>query len=131
MSYQETYENDIVKRSGAQTKYKIVTLCRGGQVRSVGLKYILHYKYGHDVIACGWESNSEETRNMLYKWADYIIIMQPQFEQYVPEKYKQQDSGARKLICYDVGEDRYGYAFHPELQKALDWSIIKHGIFNK
>lgn len=66
---------------------------------------------------------------MLYKWADYIIIMQSKFEKYVPDKYKFNESGERKLFAYDVGEDRFGYAFHPELQKMLDGMIQNHGLF--
>lgn len=36
-----------------------------------------------------------------------------------------------KLFCYDVGEDRFGYAFHPELQIIVDNLIQKHGLFNQ
>lgn len=131
MEYQEPYENDKANKKVAGAKYKIVTMCRGGQIRSVGAKYILHYKYGHDVIACGYESNTQETREMLYDWADYIIIMSKDFEQYVPDKYKTNSSGARKLYLYEVGEDRYGNPFHPELQWQLDKIINKHGLFNQ
>ena len=67
---------------------------------------------------------------MLYGWADYIVIMQPQFEKYVPEEFHEKD-GERKLFCYDVGEDTYGYAFHPELGKKLIKVIEQHGLFNK
>lgn len=129
MSYKEPYEEDLKNQKTAKKNFKILTLCRGGQVRSVGAKYILSYKYGHDVIACGWESNSESTRELLYQWADYIIIMESKFEQYVPDKYKFNEAGERKLFCYDVGEDRFGYAFHLELQKILDGMIKKHNLF--
>jgi predicted protein tyrosine phosphatase len=109
---------------------KVVTMCQGGQVRSVGMKFLLSYKYGHDVIPCGWESNTLETREMLFKWADYIVIMQSNMEKYVPECYHN-DGDRRKLYCFDVGEDRFGSAFHPELQKMLDSMIVKHGLFNR
>lgn len=36
-----------------------------------------------------------------------------------------------KLLCYDVGVDRFGYAFHPELLTLADNMIIQHGLFNK
>ncbi len=99
-------------------KYKIVTICRGGNVRSVGAKYILHYKYGHDVIACGYESNTQETREMLYDWADYIIIMSKDFEQYVPDKYKTSSSGARKLYLYEVGGGSLWKSISPRIAVA-------------
>lgn len=107
---------------------KIVTMCQGGHVRSVALKYLLTYKYGHEVIACGWESNSPETRNILFKWADYIVIMQKEFEKYIPECHHNNE-GRRKLYCYDVGEDRYGNPFHPELQDGIISMIEQHGLF--
>ena len=112
---------------------KILTVCRGGHVRSVGLKYLLHYgvEERHDVIACGYESNTQETREMLYSWADYIVVMQPHFAEYVPEKFHNSEDGARKLFCYDVGEDRFLNPFHPELQGSLKQMITKHKLFTK
>jgi predicted protein tyrosine phosphatase len=109
-------------------KYKVVTVCQGAHVRSVALKYLLTYKYGHEVLACGWESNTAETRNMLFEWADIIVIMQKEFEKYVPEQYHNKGD-ERKLYSYDVGEDRYGNPFHPELQEGLIQMIEKHGLF--
>ena len=113
-----------------QARLKVVTMCQGGHVRSVGLKYLLRYKYGHDVIACGWEGNTEETRDLLFSWADYIVVMQASMVQHVPTKHHQRDDQSRKLFCYDVGEDRYGNPFHPELQSALKGMIERHGLFS-
>lgn len=109
---------------------KVVTMCQGGHVRSVALKYLLRYQNTppHDVIACGWEGNSPETRAMLFAWADVIVIMQLQF---VPEQFHTRPDGSRKLFCYDVGEDRFGTAFHPELQAMLKEMVTRHGIFAK
>lgn len=125
---------------------KILTICRGGQVRSVALKYLLHYSnYGqHDVLACGVESNTQETREMLYEWADIIIVMTPEFAKFVPEKYHTKwvltpnstrgyKDGAeeRRLYCFNVGEDRFMNPFHPELQAMLKHMIEKSGLFQK
>ena len=110
---------------------KIVTMCQGGQVRSVGLKFLLTYRYRHEVIACGWQSNSPGTRELLFRWADYIIIMQPCMEQHVPLIYHNREDGTRKLFCFDVGPDNYGNPFHPRLLEALDAMVRKHGIFDK
>ncbi len=100
-------------------------MCQGGQVRSVGLKFLLRYKYGHDVIACGYEANTPETLAMLFEWAEQIIILQPGFIEYVHKEYKW------KTICYDVGPDNYGNPFHPGLQAILDGLITQHGFFNR
>lgn len=106
-------------------KYKILTMCAGGNVRSVALKYLLKYKYGHEALACGQDANSAETIDLLCNWADYVIVMTEEYEKFVPEKYK------GKLLCYDVGVDRFGYAFHPELLGLSDRLIEIHGLFNR
>lgn len=106
-------------------KYKILTMCAGGNVRSVGLKYLLKYKYGHESLACGQDANSTETIDMLCNWADYVIVLTEDYKKFVPEKYKE------KLLCYDVGADRFGYAFHPELMSLCEKMIVEHGLFNK
>lgn len=108
---------------------KVLAMCQGGHVRSGGLKYILTYKYGHEVLACGWQSNSWQTREMLCDWADAIVIMQGEFIQYVPPKYAK--TNIKPIICYDVGPDNYGNPFHPRLQNSLDSMIQKHGFFVK
>jgi len=110
---------------------KIVTMCQGGHVRSVALKYILRYLNAghHDVIACGWEGNTLETRRMLFDWADVIVIMEPQFEEHVPSEFHCKADGTRRLFCYNVGPDRFGTPFHPELQDLLMSMIKQHGLF--
>lgn len=106
-------------------KYKILTICAGGNVRSVGLRYLLHYKYGHEVLACGQDANNSETIDILCNWADYVIVVAEEYLFVVPEKYKS------KLLCYNIGPDRFGYAFHPELLDISDKLINEHGLFNK
>lgn len=105
-------------------------MCHGGHVRSVALKYLLHYhcEPSHDVIACGVHSNSPETREFLYEWADIIIVMTEDILPSVPEKFRFK-GGDRKLFLYEVGVDRFGNAFHPELQNILINIINQHGLF--
>ncbi len=102
---------------------KIVTQCRGGNVRSVAAKFLLHVKYGHDVLACGFEFNTPETVKMLCEWADYIVVMKDEFCKEIPIEFKD------KMVCYHVGPDRFGYAFHPELQQMIDTMIKEHKLF--
>ena len=104
---------------------KILTMCAGGNVRSVGLKYLLKYKYGHEALACGQDANSPETIEMLCSWADHIIAVTQDYIKFIPEKYH------NKLHVYDIGVDRFGYAFHPELLGGFNKMIEEHGIFNK
>lgn len=109
---------------------KIVTVCHGGNVRSVGLKFLLRYKYGHDAVALGTDGNSQEIKDILFGWADYIVLLEPSMEDVVEEEFKTKGDGSRKLFCYNVGPDRFGYAFHPELISILDTKIKEHGLFN-
>ncbi len=104
---------------------KILTMCAGANVRSVGLKYLLKYKYGHEALACGQDANSAETIDMLCNWADYVIVVAEEYLKFVPEKYKD------KLLCYNIGADRFGYAFNPEMLTIFNNMIIEHGKFNK
>lgn len=100
-------------------------MCAGGLVRSAALKYILKYRYGHESLACGQDANSAETIEMLCNWADYILVVTQDYLKFVPEQYQ------NKTFCYEIGEDRFGYAFHPELIDIADKLIIQHGLFNK
>lgn len=78
---------------------KVLTMCQGGNSRSVGMAFLLKYKYNIDAIACSWEKNSPETLKMLFEWADNILIMESNFEKYIPNEYK------HKIRITDVGED--------------------------
>lgn len=94
-------------------------MCQGGNSRSVGCAFLLKYQYGVDALACGWEKNSKETLNLLFSWADYIIIMQGIFAQYVTEEYH------KKLIIVDVGEDIWFNSLHPDLLKRCNEILQK------
>ena len=87
-------------------------MCEGGNVRSVGLGYLLK-EAGQDTIACSWRFNTPETIDQLCEWADKIVIMQEHFQTYIPRKHR------HKLRCVDVGEDKFGNPFHPDLQRGL------------
>ena len=95
-------------------KQRILTICQGGNVRSVALGYLLKERYGFDAIACGWMWNTHETIGMLCEWADAVIILQDEFKQHVPKKYH------AKLSLLDVGPDRWFNSLHPELLGILD-----------
>ena len=55
----------------------------------------------------------------------YVVIMQREFKQHVAPRFH------GKLFAYDVGPDRFGNPFHPELQSAIDSMIRQHGLFLK
>lgn len=72
----------------------------------------LHLKtFGHDAIAVSYDWNGDEVLDMLYDWADKIIVMRNKFLDRVPSKYSD------KIVMCDVGEDIWGNPLHPELQR--------------
>lgn len=92
---------------------KILTMCQGGNVRSVALAARLKGLHGHDAVACSWEFNTPETIKMLCQWAEMIVVMEAVFVKYIPVEF------GKKIHYCDVGPDRWGSAFHPELQDII------------
>lgn len=88
---------------------KILTICEQGNNRSVTFAHCLKY-WKHDVIPVGVKTNSKETLDMLYKWADLIILTFKSLELHIPEEHK------AKIKLFDVGEkDIYPRPFNKEL----------------
>lgn len=92
-----------------KTHMKVLCLCAGGAVRSVTLAFVLKYEYKIDAIAASLEKNSEDTLEMLYKWADRIIVVQVGMEDNIPVEHLE------KTLCLDIGPDRWGASLHQEL----------------
>ncbi len=89
---------------------KFVTVCEGGNVRSVCMA--LHLKDGrNEAIATGWRFTTPDTFKTLNNWADHFILMEPHFLDKVPDEIKS------KCLFVDVGVDRYGNPFHSELME--------------
>lgn len=85
---------------------KILTVCDQGNNRSVQFAHLLKY-WKHDVIPVGVTTNTLETLEMLYKWADVIILTDR--VQNIPSEYED------KVKVFDVGADTYPRPFNPEL----------------
>lgn len=99
---------------------KAICLCEHGNSRSVVCSYILKEKYGVDSLSCGFRTNSKETLEMLFEWADIIILMQADFIRVVPIKYH------HKVHVIDVGPDRW-FVLHivTDLIAKIDDSLTK------
>lgn len=100
---------------------KMVCMCQGGNSRSVACAFLMKYEYGHDALSLSWQANSDETKNMLFDWADAIIVMTEDFTQYVPTKYW------AKLAVVDVGDDIWGNGLHPDLLNKIR-GLLKNGL---
>lgn len=101
---------------------RILCVCAGGNVRSVALAYILKRIYNYDALSCGIKANSQYTLEYLYKWADRIVIMQDKFKVLIPNRFHP------KIVTYDVGEDIWNDAKHPELIDKLYRCISRNKI---
>lgn len=97
---------------------KIVTVCRGGNVRSVATKLVLqNLNLNHQVIAIGHDNTDDETKKLLFEWADDIVFLVPEFSNHWLAQRKYQD----KINILDVGNDIWGNPFDKKLiNKIID-----------
>lgn len=103
---------------------KIITVCKEGNNRSVQFSHLLKYKYRADVLPIGVDSCSPETQEMLYKWADYIIVTDAALLPLPVEGYES------KIKLWDVGADSYPRPFNEELYEIAK-RIIKENPLEK
>lgn len=101
-------------------KKKFLTVCEGGNVRSVSMAYTLKYDFSQDAIAFSFAKNSDEALKLLADWADYIVCMEPKFT-------SRFEAWKAKVRVVDVGPDRWGNPLHSELYNivapvAQDWA---------
>lgn len=88
----------------------ILTVCEQGNNRSVQFMQLLRYKYlGSDVLPMGINSFTDETKKMLFDWADHIILTDKRFRNMIEPAYNS------KVKVWDVGPDTYPRPFNPEL----------------
>lgn len=88
---------------------KVLTICERGNSRSVALAWLLKDGMGFDAVAMGIRAASGDTKQMLYKWADKIILVDKDFLPEVPQEFHD------KLQVWEVGKDRYFRGFEPDL----------------
>lgn len=91
---------------------KVLCICEHGNVRSVALAYLIKTIYKHEAIAIGWATTSDETRLMLYDWADMIVGL------VMPKKIVR-GWNVDKFRFLDVGPDVWHDPFNQELQHKL------------
>jgi hypothetical protein len=92
---------------------KVLCLCEGGNVRSVALAAELK-ACGQDAMAAGLRRNSSETLDLLFGWADTIVVMSSELKAQWGTRYD-----LRQAIVVEVGRDVYGRANHPDLKAVV------------
>lgn len=107
---------------------KILTVCEGGNVRSVGMAWTLKNQ-GHNAVAVGSmyafaSHNDRQPGFMLCQWADVIIPMADYILKGTPIP---QDCVHKVKVC-DVGQDTYGNPFHPNLQEQISAWLKESGL---
>lgn len=95
---------------------KILCVCDQGNNRSVTFAHLLKYK-GYETLSAGLQTNSPETLELLFMWADFIIITA--VDQVIPAEF------VPKVILMDVGPDTYPRPFNKELYSQAKWLINK------
>jgi hypothetical protein len=92
---------------------KILTVCLGGQVRSVAMANYLIANFGINAVPQGTANPFPGNFNWYTQWADKIIVMQPEYAERCP---------AEKVLICDVGPDTWGNPGNVDLeQKIKDW----------
>lgn len=104
---------------------KILCLCHRGNSRSVALAWILKEERGHEAIASGVDVIGEDTRKMLYDWAEKIILVDKRYEHWIPTEYR------KKLWIWDVGRDSYFNGFDKKLIKKFNRYIDEYKLENE
>ena len=98
---------------------KILTVCEGGNTRSVTLATLLKYYHGgHDALAMSWAKQGDDTKKMLYTWANRILVVDQWLYDEVRaelEKWKFSYDLHYNLVLIPIGQDRWGQSMHPGL----------------
>lgn len=76
------------------------------------MAYTLKYNFNQEAVPVSYAKLSQQSLDYFSKWADKIILMQPQFE----DKFK---GWKEKLVILDVGPDRWLNPLHSEIQKIV------------
>ena len=98
---------------------KILTVCNGGNCRSVTLASMIKQK-GVEAIPIGVRTSSKETIKLLADWADTIVIVADgHVKGKFPNGYK------NKLVYMYIGKDKWEQAMHPELVKRIKKALKK------
>lgn len=87
---------------------RILCVCHAGTVRSGAMAFYLKH-CGHDALALSSKYNSEETKHLLYEWAEKILVMDYTLIFTIPQEYQ------LKVINTNVGNDVWQNPLHPDL----------------
>ena len=87
------------------SRRRYVFVCDAGNVRSYSLCVAMKRK-GHEAINVGRKNLSRASFLALGAWATHVVITKPEMIESIPDELR------AKLSCANIGEDRWGMAFH-------------------
>jgi hypothetical protein len=98
---------------------KILCTCARGIIRSTSLAWILKQR-GHDTVAFGWGTHSDDTKEYMYRWADKIIV--------VDDRVKIPDEWAEKVLTLEVPSGIYQNPLDSKLLQIMQKLMDDNGI---
>ncbi len=94
---------------------KILTVCWAGDNRSVHLARLLKETKRQEAIAVGLYHTTRSTRQMMYEWADKIILLVPGKKHWIPEEFYP------KLEVWEgFDPDIWPFSLNPDLRQLLE-----------
>lgn len=107
-------------------KKKILTVCNGGNCRSVALAEMLKGTYNCEAISSSTYWLSHQTMEMLCEWADLILLVEP-WDAKLPEPdltyWKKSPAWmakyAYKRKVFPLGPDAWGHAKYDEMKNKI------------
>lgn len=104
--------SEVTGRNRVFLLMKILTVCAGGNCRSVTLATLLKFEWKHDAIAASVNKNGDELFNLLIAWCNRILTV----DTGVHEKFLTRfPHAADKTTLLNIGQDRWGMSMHPDL----------------
>src|SRR3990167_4148291 len=90
-------------------KKHILCTCEFGNNRSVTMAWLLKHVSNFETLTAGLGYHSEDTLDMLFKWADVITVPEEKLLALIPEEHK------HKVKFYNIGKDIYPRPHNPDL----------------
>lgn len=101
---------------------KILCTCAEGNNRAVTFAHIIKYVPGFETMTVGLEYNSPETLELMFRWADVIVVPDDTLLELIPDHH------IGKIKFYDIGPDVYPRPHNPELYARIKGLLEKDRI---
>lgn len=100
---------------------RVLVVCDEGNNRSVTLAHQLKYR-GYDVLTAGLKRNDGNTLEMLFIWADKIIVTAKDQLARIPDEFMD------KVELWNIGPDNYPRPFNKHLLSIVRGLMEQKGI---